>query len=598
MLTCACGDPAQEVWFMAWPAWALAHLSNLFFSGAVNAPFGANLLSNTSGTLVGVVLSPVTAIWGPVAATNVALTLAPGLSAWAFWAAFRGFVTWRPALVPAALIFGYSSSAVTSLVFGHVSVVVLVVPPFLFSLLYEIVIVQERTYRRDGLVLAALAVTQFLISPEVLVMCAFLAVCGLLLVAVVGWRRLRPRRAHAGAALGLGTAVAAVALAYPAWFGLAGSQSVSGVLFAIAPISGVALSGFFSPGSYGELADAYVRFGGYEGRVGPPPNYLGWGVGIGLLASLVLGRRRQLTWLLLALALIDGVVALGYVLNGGPHFLAGIWLPWRLLNKLPLFEEILPDQLAPFVTLFVGLLVALGTDRARQILSVRVPWVAQHLKVASGALVVAVAALTVAPLFSTFELPFTVRPTALPAWMAHQAPRLAGTQVLLTVPFAVSGSTQPMLWQAVDDMHFHLAGAGLKTPNANGGPVNQGLPGSARRILSNLTILGSAEPAATGAALGAVRTAIRTWHVNDVVVDGPSRDPFYASGFLTAVLGVAPRYVDDAWVWHIGPHGPTAPAVTGAPLHNCAVIDARWKAAHVPLSMAKCVLAARAAPAG
>src|SRR5580658_2540964 len=66
-LTCACGDPAQEVWFIAWPAWAIAHLGNLFFSGAVNVPFGANLLSNTSGTLVGAVLSPVTWLWGPVA---------------------------------------------------------------------------------------------------------------------------------------------------------------------------------------------------------------------------------------------------------------------------------------------------------------------------------------------------------------------------------------------------------------------------------------------------------------------------------------------------------------------------------------------------
>ncbi len=71
-LTCGCGDPAQEVWFMAWPAWAIAHLHNVFFSGAVNVPDGANLLSNTSGTLVGVVLAPVTWLFGPVAATNVA----------------------------------------------------------------------------------------------------------------------------------------------------------------------------------------------------------------------------------------------------------------------------------------------------------------------------------------------------------------------------------------------------------------------------------------------------------------------------------------------------------------------------------------------
>ncbi len=58
---------------MAWPAWAIAHGANVFFAGVVNTPHGANLLSNTSGTLVGVVLSPVTWLWGPVTSTKVAL---------------------------------------------------------------------------------------------------------------------------------------------------------------------------------------------------------------------------------------------------------------------------------------------------------------------------------------------------------------------------------------------------------------------------------------------------------------------------------------------------------------------------------------------
>jgi hypothetical protein len=135
-LTCACGDPAQEVWFIAWPAWALWHLANPFFSSAVNVPYGANLLSNTSGTLVGLVLSPITRIWGPVAATNVALTLAPGLSAWGCWTAIRRVVSWKAAAIPAALVYGYSPAVVTSLMYGHVSVSLLVIPPLLFAHLY------------------------------------------------------------------------------------------------------------------------------------------------------------------------------------------------------------------------------------------------------------------------------------------------------------------------------------------------------------------------------------------------------------------------------------------------------------------------------
>ena len=88
---------------------------------------------------------------------------------------------------------------------------------------------------------------------------------------------------------------------------------------------------------------------------------------------------------------------------------------------------------------------------------------------------------------------------------ARSAPALPSGTVLLTVPFAVSGSAQPMLWQAVDDMHFRLAGAALKTPNAVGGPVGQGAPGSARRILSDLTVVGGTRPTGTPAQIATVR---------------------------------------------------------------------------------------------
>ena len=181
-LTCACGDPAQEVWFVAWPAWALWHAANPFFSSAVNVPYGANLLSNTSGTLIGLVLSPITRIWGPVAATNVALTLAPGLSAWGCWVAVRRVVTWKTAAIPAALVYGYSPAIVTSVMFGHASVALLVVPPLLFVHLFEMFARPQKSALHDGLVLFALVVVQFWISPEVLVICALFAVLALLAV--------------------------------------------------------------------------------------------------------------------------------------------------------------------------------------------------------------------------------------------------------------------------------------------------------------------------------------------------------------------------------------------------------------------------------
>lgn len=589
-LTCACGDPAQEVWFLAWPAWAITHFHNPFFSGVVNVPAGANLLSNTSGTLIGVVLAPVTWLFGPIAATNVALTLAPALTAWGCFVAIRPLVTWKWGAVPAALVFGYSAAIYSSLVFGHVSVTLLVFPPLLFTTLHEIFIRQEHSVRRDGLVLAALIIGQFLVSPEVLVLCAIFAVVGVLAVVVAGWRQLRWRSAHALPALGLGLGVSAALLAYPTWFGLAGPQAVTGVLFIIAPLAGVPLSGLVSPGSYRALGNGYVRFGGYLGREGPPPDFLGAGLVAATVASVVLARRRALTWLMLLLGVVALWLSLGPHSMGGPSWFDHVWLPWRELSKLPLLQEILPDQIAPFLTLFIAFLLALGLDALYTQHRRATSWLAGHRNAVTAVATAVVGVAALVPVFLTFDTPLTVRPVVVPSYIRTVAPTLPEGTAVLTVPFAVSGSTQPMLWQAVDHMQFDLAGAALKTPGPTGGPVGQGAPGSARRVLTNLTVVGEPEPGGTPAQLAVVLHALRSWGVDRVVVAGTSRNPVYATGFFTMALGTAPTKQAGAEVWTLR-HGvaPATPAV-GAALPLCWLGAAHAPPADRTSAIVQCVL--------
>ena len=599
-LTCACGDPAQEVWFMAWPAWALWHAANPFFSSAVNVPFGANLLSNTSGTLVGLVLSPLTRIWGPVAATNVALTLAPGLSAWGCWVAVRRVVTWKTAAIPAALVYGYCPAIVTSVMFGHASVALLVIPPLLFTHLFEMFARPQKSALHDALVLFALVVVQFWISPEVLVICVLFAVLALIavVIAVLLARRrrlpqlLRQSR-HGTLSLVGGAGLSIAVLAYPIWFGLAGPQAVSGLLFPFAPIAGAVLWQFFSTAGARLPSTTVVRLTGYLGHNGPQANFMGWGEGAVLAASVVLARRRPLAWLWIFLALAGATLSLGSIFLGPPAVLRHIWLPWRVLAHLPVLDKILPDQLSWFVALCVAFVVALGLDAARARCASAFAWKRRTLRVAGTLLAIGVGLVALVPVFMTYDVPLTVTATTLPRWMAHQAPELPSRSVLLTVPFAVSGSAAPMLWQAVDDMHFRLAGAALKTPNAQGGPVAQGSKGSARGILSALT-LAVGEPAGTPAQLATVRRALRTWQVDRVVIDGPSGDPVYASGFLTAVLGTPPDVVQGAWVWKVPSPAHMAPMITGASLGACRVASKGSSALHRPLAMAHCVQAAGA----
>ncbi len=218
-------------------------------------------------------------------------------------------------------------------------------------------------------------------------------------------------------------------------------------------------------------------------------------------------------------------------------------MAWKTLSKLPVLKEILADQFSPFIMLFPAVLVGLGLDaflvRFRDS-ELAGRWSAARKLTVAAASPLLVIVVALAPVWATFDVPLTVQQVQVPTYMAQVAPELPAGTVLLTVPFAVSGSARPMLWQAVEDMHFHLAGAALKTPNARGGPVGNGAPGSARRILTDLTLNPADLPAGTPAQVASVRQALVDWQVDEVVVTGTSADPVYASGFFTSVLGRCP----------------------------------------------------------
>jgi hypothetical protein len=134
----------------------------------------------------------------------------------------------------------------------------------------------------------------------------------------------------------------------------------------------------------------------------------------------------------------------------------------------------------------------------------------------------------------------------------------------------------------------------MKTPNARGGPVGQGAPESARRMLADLSVPGKAQPTGTAAQIDRVRAAMSQWQVQSVVIDGPSPDPVYTSGFFTMALGFAPQYTDGAYVWSL-PHGALAsPPALGASLYLCKLHSVTPSVAGDPLYMSQCVLDAAA----
>ena len=79
-------DPEFFVWSFAWWPHAIGDWTDPFVTHALYAQVGVNLAWTTSVPALALAFSPVTVLFGPVVAFNVAALLLPALSAFtAFW---------------------------------------------------------------------------------------------------------------------------------------------------------------------------------------------------------------------------------------------------------------------------------------------------------------------------------------------------------------------------------------------------------------------------------------------------------------------------------------------------------------------------------
>ncbi len=559
---CGCGDPALFLWFFQWPATALAHGQNPFYSTALFHPTGVNLLAQTSVTGLSLPLVPVTWIWGPVASLNVASTLAPAITAFTAFVVVRRWVTWTPAAFVAGLLYGFSPFVLSSLESAHLMTVALMLLPLILGVLDEIVVRQRHSAVAAGVFLGLLVFGQFFLSSELLAITAVVvafSLLALLVAALVADRDLMRLAPHAATGLAVGLAVGGVLLAWPVWFALDGPAHLSGLVWPhVGVIGGFVPSSFVAPG-YPRRTDVFLALGGYEGAPLASAAYLGWSFLAVLLAGTVAFRRDRRLWFFGFVLVLCGVFSLGE-----RH---GQWEPAWIFSKLPVIENVIEQRFMAIGFLAAAVMLAVILDRVHASLPAWRGMVA--------ALVTVCVAL--APMTAAFapRLPFTMRPVVLPRWYTEVAPKLPSGRVVLSYPAPFSGIQNAMAWQAVDRMHYSQAGGG--GPQGVERRAGSAAPGF--QVISQLGFsYGVTPPAGTAAQLAAVRHALAVWQVNTVVIAtdaGPGfqqgRDPTYDAAFMTAALGRLPSVQAGAWVWDDVVVGSRAPLrLTAGTLESCA----------------------------
>ncbi len=538
MTTCACSDPAQQLWWLAWLPQALLHGHNPFYSDALFARFGGiSAMSNTSWMLPALVLSPITLLFGAIASSNAADLVAPVVSGVAAFALAARFVQSFWARTVAGAVFAFSPFFMAGVVLGHLNFTLVAYVP-LALLVGDRLLRAEIKPVRAGLLLGLLTAAEFFVGVEVIVFTVILA--GALLLAFM----LIRRSAFAAAIPGLliagatGLGVCAVALGYPIWVTLFGRAHVMGPYW-----SGAGSTTRYWPRVLQHLRDVVLprphvfspsrilAETGYTGARGPGLDYVGLGIVVVLVLCAPVVRRRSLYAILAVAAVICTLLEL-------PP--PGLW------RAIPVVGSAMPSRFALVVALVLGLMLALVIDGwvrpsrpwARR-LSQRFGRRAGHV---AGAVVVFVA---LAPVAATYSVPFVVQSATVPRWFVDASSMATSATPLLILPFG-SDRAESMAWEAETGIHSQLVWAYGFVRGANNVDEYRSSPPVAA-FLQRVTTSGTALTASQSLRVAAI---LVRWSPLEVVLV-KSLTPPAAAASLRRILGPPTSAKAGAEIWMV-----------------------------------------------
>ena len=566
---CGCGDPSLFQWFLAWPAHALTTGHSLVFSRDLFHPQGINLLSNTSVLALGVPLSPVTWLGGPVLTQNVALLLSIPFAVVAMDLLLRRATASVLARVTLSLLYGFSPYVIASLAVSHLMLAWVGVLP-LIALGTVDALAEDRGRARRGQVLLAVAlVAQFFLSTELLLLGAVVVVIVLVVLGVTAIveRRVPARTALAARRLSPPIGVAAILLAAPAGYALLGPRSLKGNVW------GAGFNPYTGGTSFLDLVRPHVvaaqltAYSGYTGGALVQLQLLGWAL---LAVTLVLGVWRWRD----AVSRVAAITAFTCViLSLSPFYVS--WAPWKWIGKLPVLQNVAQFRITIFAMLAAVIVIARGVGRLER-------W--GRWGVAGGGAVLALVIVPVAiPVAQS--LPLRTVHVAVPAWWRAAK----GPGVVLAYPYPGPLLQGPLSWQADAGYAVSmLGGSGPQGTVARAGP-----DAAATAVLDDLSTEIAGRPTATAQNASLVRSMVVRDGVTEVVVPVTLHGGFLATGqppapaavFFTEVLGVAPSIAHDAWVFAVTGALPAPRLVSTTRATACARLGAAS-----PTALAPCVL--------
>lgn len=439
-------DQALYEWFLAYDTGFWRGDFSLV-TDRLNSPDGVNLLANTTVIAIGIVLTPITLLFGaPVTfALLVPLNLAGTAFGW-YLLFVRTLGAGRFAAIVGAAFCGFAPGMISqSNAHMHITAQWLV-PAMVWAVVRMWRAAAAGDRRRaltSGYWLAGLVTLQVFIGEETL----FLTALTLIFVVLVYGALRRPDRSSISLFLigmATATATATVLLAAPLLVQFAGRQSVPDGPFSPAYFyADLASFPAFSPLSIAGTPEALRLSTGYTEL----NTFLGWPLLLVTAMAVVWLRRNALAVACAVAALVMCAFSLG------PEIViarerTGIPGPYRLLHGLPVVDGALPMRFALAAIPLIAVVLVLAIERVRAAGPSASPWLR------FGVPGVALAALL--PLVPT-PLPSVARPP-IPRFYSEGHWRDCAPEggVIVPVPLATPPEPNPMRFAVAADVAFSM----------------------------------------------------------------------------------------------------------------------------------------------
>jgi hypothetical protein len=444
------GDYGIFIWSFGWWPHAIANWTNPFVTHYLYAPSGINLTWTASSPGLALLFSPLTVLFGPTLAYNVAAVLLPALAAWTAYLLCRHLTGSLWASLVGGYLFGFSSPMLGQLLAGHLHVTGVFLVP-LVALVVVRFVEGELTSRGLAWRLGVLLAAQLWISTEF----AFATTLMLALaLALAAWLlpeqrpRVRASLAPIGAGYLVGGLLAAPFLAY-ALIGfhtgriinLEGAGGGADLANLVVPTKTTGVGG-------SSLTSVSSRFGSSTASL-----YLGLPtvVIVGLFALRLRGSRVA-RYLVAALVLTLLIVLGPWLLVAGRKLLP---LPWDAARHLPLLHDVVPFHLAAYVTLVAAVIVAVWTATTKGLIYPR-PYLLPAL---------AVAALVPALWRTSYPTFRPIHPERV-AFFTHDLYKRCIPRGATVAIF-----DNQLFWQAETDFWYRVAAGGLAPVPETGKPL-------------------------------------------------------------------------------------------------------------------------------